>query len=384
MFDQRARAFFGQLLTFGLATRIAVLAIGILCPQRAENLLKLPQYQAYFVALTQTWRHWFEPWYRWDALWYLDIAFKGYEYNGDPTQYSSVAFMPLLPSAIALLAKIGIDPYLAGLIIPNLAFAIGLAVFGLITEKLTGSQETAWRSCFLLCAFPTAFFFSAPYQESLSFLFTSIALYAWIYANGRVSAISLAIAALARQATVAVSLAFVVEWFFDLIKQRRPKNAAWLVVAATFIAVGLFAGFLYLKFGDPTISAKAQAAWQRDSPSVLNILKTLITLPIGEHKSISYLLDYSIMILMLILSAHAYRVRGVFWASAIVFPIVLAMSTGTALSMKRFALSSFPAFVDAGELLSKRWLFWIAIAIGVSLQIFQIYWYVNWGFSKTI
>lgn len=379
-----AHAFFKRLLAFGLATRIVVLTIGILSPQRAENLLKLPQYQAYFTALTQTWRHWLEPWYRWDALWYLDIAFKGYEYNGDPTVYSSVAFMPLLPLTIALAAKVGIDPYLAGLIIPNVAFAIGLAIFGLTAEKLTQSRTIAWRSCALLCAFPTAFFFSAPYQESLSFLFTAIALYAWLLAKNRVSALSLGIAALARQATVAVSLAFVAEWLVDLIKQRRPKNAAWLVVAATAISLGLFAGFLYFRFGDPTLSAKAQAAWGRDSPSAINILKTLITLPIGQHGGISSLIDYIIMILMLVLGAHAYRVRGVFWASVIVFPIVLAMSTGTALSMKRFALSSFPAFIDAAELLSKRWLFWSAITIGSLIQIFQIYWFVNWGFSKTI
>lgn len=169
---------FLRLFLFAIITRLVVLTIGCLCPEHAVNLNAVNSPQLY-AELNSGWRHWIEHWYRWDADRYIDIALNGYSYNGDSKTYSNVAFMPLLPICIAISKQLGLDPYATGLIVPNLTFSIGLALFGQVITQVTQDAKLAWRSCLLLCAFPTAFFFSAPYEDSLGFLFTVIALYAW-------------------------------------------------------------------------------------------------------------------------------------------------------------------------------------------------------------
>lgn len=147
------------------------------------------------------------------------------------------------------------------------------------------------------------------------------------------------------------------------------------------MGIGVISGYMYWKFGDATLSSKVQAAWGREKPSVLNIFRSSWS-PFSQHFSFSSILDYAIMLLFLFLGFHALRVRGIFWAATIILPMLLGMSTGTVLSMKRYALSSFPAFIDAAELMQKSWLFWGTVLGGIAIQLFLIYWYVNWGFVK--
>ena len=56
-------------------------------------------------------------WYRWDAVNYLNICRNGYEYL-PPPNYSTAAFMPLLPACMALFKVLGGDVLLgAGFIV---------------------------------------------------------------------------------------------------------------------------------------------------------------------------------------------------------------------------------------------------------------------------
>lgn len=50
--------------------------------------------------------------------------------------------------------------------------------------------------------------------------------------------------------------------------------------------------------------------------------------------------------------------------------------------MKRYALSSFPVFMEAAELAARPWLYWAIVGVGWVLQLFLIYNYVNWGFQQ--
>jgi hypothetical protein len=365
-----------RLLLLGLGTRLVVLLMGIASPQRwaNANVTKNPHLYA---QLTSGWRHWIEPWYRWDACHYITIALSGYSYKGNPSVYSNVAFMPLLPMLIAAGARLGLDPYALGLVIPNVAFIFAIAVFGKIALRLTDDARLAWRACVLLCAFPTAFFFSAPYEESLGFLFVSLSILAWMSERGRSSAATMAVAALARQATLASALAFPLQWFDDLRKGRPRRDSAWLVLLGALAGCAAVALFMYWKFDDPFVSSKVQAAWGRSQPSPLNLLRALW--PRSFH--LSDLTDYVTMFLVLGLSVRAFRKRGIFWAEISALPILLAMSTGTALSMKRYALTSFPAFIEAAEVTTERRLFWPAVVLCAVLQASLIYSFVNWGFT---
>ncbi len=111
-------------------------------------------------ALSTGARRWIRPWYRWDAIWYAEIGRNGYV--AEPGKQSSVAFLPLLPLVMRLGSTLGLDPYWVGLLVPNLAFSVGLVLFGKIAWQLVGDTEVVWRSCLLLVAFPGRFFSPHP------------------------------------------------------------------------------------------------------------------------------------------------------------------------------------------------------------------------------
>jgi Mannosyltransferase (PIG-V) len=272
------------LVAFGLGTRLCVVVLGCLLAL-PESSVKSPAARSqhndgmnlrHLAALSSGSRRWIEPWYRWDAMWYLDITERGYSYR--PGVWSSVAFLPLLPLLVKLGTAAGLDPYWLGLLIPNLAFAVGLALFGRIVLLVTGSAATTWRACILLVAFPTSFYFSAPYQESLFLALSAAALLAWLERRPARSAVALAAASAARLTALSMSLGLVLEWSVDTLKGRPARRWAWLVAIAGTLGTALFFGYLALRFHDPLLHLKAHAAWLRKAPSAPRLLGTIWSL----------------------------------------------------------------------------------------------------------
>jgi Gpi18-like mannosyltransferase len=297
-----------------------------------------------------------KPWYEFDAFWYVDIAMRGYSTREPGGALLGVAFMPLLPGLIRLSSMLGADPYLAGLLLPNLAFVIGLVAFAQTVYDLTGSESRAWRACVLLTSCPTAFFFSAPYQESLGFALSAVFLLCWV--NGRYV---VAAVALARQSALMWGVALVVQWGIDWWKGRNPSLHAWFVALAGLIA---FAGYLaFLKYSVGVLPTDAHGAWGRDSPGLWPLLSALTS----GFRAPTF--DWFAGIGVLAVGVYALRKRGALWSALIVFPPLLAMSTGSVLSLKRHVLASFPAFLDIEELAEQRLLFYGLICLGWILQV---------------
>ncbi len=71
-------------------------------------------------------------WAHWDGSWYLRIAEHGYWY----WDYSE-AFFPLYPLAMALLSSlVSIAPFMAGIIISNVSYAVALIfLYKLIDDR---------------------------------------------------------------------------------------------------------------------------------------------------------------------------------------------------------------------------------------------------------
>jgi hypothetical protein len=313
-------------------------------------------------------RSWIEPWYHFDSLWYAHISERGYAYA--PGRSSSVAFLPLLPLVMRTGRSVGLDHFWVGLIVPNLAFALGLAAFGRLALRATGDAGTAWRSCLLLTAYPWSFFFSCPYQESLAFALTAVAILAWQERRPSASALALAAATTARLVAVAASAAILAEWAYDLARRRPTRRAAWPVALAGLCGFGLFTAYCYWKFGDPLVPFKVQQAWQRKPASLVNVLRMLTPGPTG-------LKNYAVMILFLGLGIRATLRRGPFWGCLVLVPILMPMASGTLMSMTRFSLAAFPAFIEVAELLKGRAATAAVIVTSILLQAYFIYMHVN-------
>ena len=265
---------------FGLTSRLIVVLVGcfLASPEIAAKSRAMRSRHndgmnpRHLAALSMGSRRWIEPWYRWDAMWYLDITQRGYSYR--PDSPSSVAFMPLLPLLLKAGVILGLDPYWSGLLVPNLAFVIGLTIFGRVVLRVTESAATTWRACILLVAFPSSFFFSAAYAESLGLMLTAAALMAWLNQRPTRAGAALAAAAAARLTALSMSVGLVLEWALDLIRGRPTRHSAWLVAIAGAGGTALFCGYLALRFHDPLLHFKAHAAWLRNVPSISQLLGT--------------------------------------------------------------------------------------------------------------
>jgi hypothetical protein len=135
------------------------------------------------------------PWLRWDANNYLNIAAHGYASFG-----GSTAFWPLYPLLIRLGAfPLGGNLPLSALLIATAAsFAMLLQLYRLV-ERLSGSAEVARYSVVAACLIPIAFFFMAPYTESLFLACSLSAILASLDGRWRWAAVWSVLACLARQ-----------------------------------------------------------------------------------------------------------------------------------------------------------------------------------------
>jgi hypothetical protein len=274
----RTEPSWSALLAFGLATRVIVVVLGCVIGlpvspfegRDAEFLGEGGMSPLRRDAQAFGCNPWIEPWYHWDATWYAEIAERGYSYQ--PGTESSVAFMPMLPLLIRAGGALGLDRCWAGLAIPNLAFAVGLALFARCAFRVTRDTATIWRACILLAAFPTSFFFSAPYQESLTLTLTAASLLAWLTHHPGRSAAALAAASATRITALSMSVGLVLEWAGDVVMGRAARHSAWLVAIAGTAGLALFLGYLAAQFHDPLVTFKVQTSWHRKPPSVLNLV----------------------------------------------------------------------------------------------------------------
>ena len=345
-------------------------------------------------------------WAKWDSQWYIQIARTGYWYQ--PLQQSNVAFFPLYPLSIRIAAHcVGGNLILAGFLLSN-AYLLGALLFLYQLAKLemldrcTSSPEevaaAARRTLYYLAFFPTAFFLSAVYTESL-FLLLSVA--AVLFARQRrwvLAALAGFLAAATRNIGVVLWLLVTWEWLrcHGWRVTRIHRTEAWrnlwsgikadwvdvIVLAAIPLGLLLYMGFLQINFGRPTAFIEVQAAWGRQNigPAgvVMRELKALTAFELNKS-NLSRLLSLAPFLGVLAMTPFIWRRLGEGYALYVL--VLLLVPAASALqSMIRYILPLFPVFILLGwwgraPLVDRALLTTFAVLLGALTAI-----YVNWIF----
>jgi hypothetical protein len=197
---------------------------------------------------------------RWDSGWFLSIAQSGYDVPQPRT-----SFFPLYPLLIRVIGEpidaVGlVDPHafeLAGVLVSLVAFLVALYLLHRLTDVELGPQA-ADNAVALLALFPTAFFFSAIYSESLFLALTVGCVYSarmgWWWRAAVVGA--LASATRAQGVLLLLPLA--------IMLLHGPKRRA---VALAVVPVGLAAylAFIRLTTGYGFLAPiKSHEEWSRE------------------------------------------------------------------------------------------------------------------------
>ncbi|HEX6800100.1 MAG TPA: hypothetical protein VF116_20475 [Ktedonobacterales bacterium] len=287
-----------------------------------------------------------------DGTLYAQIALHGY---GSPV---APMLWPLLPALERLLLPLtGGDPVPAGMLVANAAFFGTLVLLRRLAEREVG-PEAARRATWYLAIFPTAFYFFAPYSESL-FLLLSIGAFGATRARRWWLAGALGcLAMLARSAGALLVVPFAVEF----VAAWRAHAARWwqaLWVLLIPAAAGIFSGYLALEHDDPLGWLHAAGLlghtlhWPWD-PFVFGIGELAHLSGVHTITAAHLVLNLLAAAVFVVLTVVALRMLplsyGLYSAAIVVF--FLSLSEGMALFLAagdgRYVLMIFPAFMVLG------------------------------------
>ena len=198
---------------------LAALAAGLI---PARDAVSVPGWIA--PPIGHGWHNIFTALERQDALWFLRIATSGYA-RAD----GSAAFFPLYPLLIRAVSwLVGGRPLLAATLVSNVAFFGSLLVLYDLTAREL-SEAVARRTIVYIAIFPTAFFFFAPYSESVFLLLALIAFRQARRDRWASAALAGALAALTRSIGIVLAPALIV---MAVEQYRAHGGRLWARVAA--------------------------------------------------------------------------------------------------------------------------------------------------------
>jgi len=334
-------------------------------------------------------------WAHWDGAWYLDIVTGGY---GDLAP-ASTAFFPLYPMLVRLGMVYGGGPALWGVLISLIATPFALFFLYRIAEKLY-DLRAARAATLALAFFPTSFFLNAVYSEALFIALSTGAVWAALVRRNLLLA---GIFGAFTAATRNLGVILILPLFFEWLRHRREFGVRGLagiaLVPAGFLA---YAGFLWVRFGDPLVSAREQSEhWGRE---LANPFVTLREASQAAREGMKYLLDpgtlflstsatptleasnafnlvfLALFLILLVVGSFILPPELSLYAFVIVLlPVLTPAPSFPLMSLPRFLLGAFPIFLVLGYLLSRSrpalilWLF-LSTGAGAALTVLFTTW----------
>ena len=375
------------LLAF-LASRLIIFSVGMV----ADTML--PTDPGHWVASKNS--PFLSMWAKWDSQYYVDIAQNGYWYR--PEKQSNVAFFPVYPLLMRLTAPlVNNDVVMAGFLLSNAAFLGALFFLYKLTE-LELDSDSAKRTVFYLALFPTSFFFSSIYTESLFLLLAVATMY---YARRQIWILA-ALLGLFTAATrnLGVLLCPLVVWEWLRVQGWSLKNLhkkeSWTnllhgfrhhwfdLIIISIIPLGLFAYvyFLQINFERPLAFIETQAAWGRQNIGPVAVIIQSIKFLLNTTLNKSWMTNFwntSTLLVFLAMVPFIWIRLGEGYAVFVLLMLLVPSASATG-SIIRYVLTSFPAFILMGwwgrrEYVDRTLMISFAVLLGMFVTIF-----VNWIF----
>jgi len=359
----------------GLAI-LALVAVAVLPPLEAVGAPAWPA-----PPIVRGWHNLVTAWERFDALWFLGVATGGYV-DGD----GSAAFFPFYPMLIRFLSPVlGGHPLAAALLVSHAAFLGALVIFYLLTES-EYDEATARRAVLYLALFPTAFFFFAPYSESLFLLLAVSSMAAARRGRWAVAGVAGALASATRSVGVLLPFPLAVEAIQRWRERRESLLGPLLWSAAAALGTFLYLFFWFRKSGDWLAPLHQQATWLREPASpwetVASGTREAFRWP-GVYPGGYHLLDWLVVVPAVAAAVWvAARARPLFsaytWASLLA-PLVLVFPGRPFMSLPRFLLTIFPLFWAPAVLARRRrWVHEVVVAVSAAGLGLMTVLFVDW------
>jgi len=350
---QKWRAAFQQVLPIYLATHLAFLILTYFA-----NLFTIGNFSTNVLHVHTL----LDSWFRWDSGEFTHIATTGYD------AHWTFAFFPLFPLLEKGVSFFTHDPFIAGLLISNIAgLGMLIVLYRLVEQDF--DAERAYRTALYLAVFPSAFFFAAAYNESLFLFLTLLSFYYMRQSNWWLAGLFGFLAALTRSVGIILLLPFCYEY----LRQRRFNLRAIRldILAGVLIPAGLgvYSLYCYFQFHDALAFSHAQSTWHRQllAPwqSFILALHVIHHNALLSFTSIHTVLDLSACLFVLLLLTLCFVGPWKFSTDRLVYGIyavgmyIMVVSFPTIgvvplAAYFRYMLEVFPVFIVLAVIGKKR------------------------------
>ena len=333
-----------------------------------------------------------EPWDRWDAPHYTDIAVFGYMAN-DPGTLSApgyaqvypgdldlyIVFFPLFPWLTAVVNAVLAAPVAAAFAVSTVAsFFVAPLLYRLVSIDL-GPHIGRW-SAGLLLVFPTAYFLHIGYTESL---FLALAFGSmWMARTGRwwIAGAAGGLAALTRiNGLVLIGVLAVEAW----LQWRRDGRLriSWLATGGVAVGFGVYLWLNWSVYGDPVAFSEIQRThWFKDLSPPWEGISGMFGWTGNADADNAFMLGWMELLFtgigLAATVATAIWLRPS-WAVWMAGNWLLIVSTGFVMSVPRYSLVLFGIVVWAA-VIAQRWRVagWVIAAASVTAMA-----YFAWRFG---
>ena len=338
-------------------SKIIILVIGILAT------LLIPAAVTHRQIVTENW--FLNAWAQYDARAYLDIAQNGY--NAQFPGGGNYAWYPLYPLLIKIFSFIGYD--LSAFLISNIASFIAIFyLFRLVKEEF--GNKIAKKTILYLSFFPTVYFLTAMYAESMLLMLTVMSFYyakkdKWIHACvlGLFASMTRIQGAL---------LFFPIAYMYCRSRNFNLMSIGKRSLSLLLIPLGALIVMLYhyAVTGNAFIQFSTQAAYGRVLAAPWKSFETAI-LNIISPTSTEYLLYNAFNLVMalgfIFLAVYSFRLLKKEYGIYFLISMLVPISSMTLLSISRHDLVMFPAFIVMAKMAEKKK---YGIALGVIYVVF--------------
>lgn len=313
---------------------------------------------------------------RWDGGWYLGIAENGFD------KPETAAFFPLYPlmmkvlgSALNFAIPSNISFVVSGLIVSNIAY-FGMLIFLYRIALELFNKRIARRTVLFVSIFPTSFFFSSLYTESLFMFFVTGTFYYMYKKEWLSTGLMLLLASLTRN----TGIFLIISTFVYYIKVYQWRSLISKTTVLDYIKIYLpvvlgysgYLTYLYLKFDNPLAFVEAQKAWDRSFSLPWNSLYNSFI-----NSSPDFLFTISFIILLFFGLKKIPFEQWTYTFISIFIP-VMSVLNGNMFAMTRFMLMSFPIFIYLALLIKDRMTETVFIVFNVIFLSFLTIMYGSW------
>lgn len=311
-------------------------------------------------------------WQRFDVNWYLKIAARGYDGSDGSTVY-----FPVYPMLVRVFSLV-FPPMFAATLISNLALIGVLVLFHRLVSSIA-DESTIRRALIYFLIFPTSFFLTAAYTESLFLFFTLGSLYSASHRRWGWAVICGMLAALTRLQGVLL----VVPLAYMLWREARDFPLKKLTLRALPLAIIPLATLMFLVFSNLSLFNTYRGALHAKFVFPWDNIWEAISLLMSSHGSIVDALNLIVILgligMMFVIWKKLPREYFLYSILMLFAPMFRMTTTQPLVSMTRYALVVFPVFIVWGMWGRHPWVNRVVIYTSLLLQFYLNAQFILWG-----